>query len=447
MHRKRQSLLWRLGVASLTVLPVLLGFSAITLNRTYVRSLDAAEYDAMLAQIYALIALAEPDSGSLVLPSAMANPRFEMPNSGLYAQVVDERAQRVWLSNSLILSPINFEPQSPAAAGRVDSDYIELDTRHFRRLSYTTIWELAGQDHLFRFDLFNSQQAKRREIRAYQHSLLVWLGAMALLLVILLLGIAYWGLRPLSGLAREIEAIEKAEKSRIDGDYPSEIEPVITNMNQLLTSEQTQRERYKNSLADLAHSLKTPLSVIRTQMGVADDERDRIIDEQIVRMAGIIEHQLKRASAEVKKVYGPSVALLPLVTRLSKALSKVYYERQLSVEIDIEPGIHSHMDENDLMECLGNLMENGAKYGRGRLRVTARKQDRDLLITIEDNGSGVAPDIARDILQRGARADTAQQGQGIGLSIAVDILSSYNGALRVESSDLGGAAFVVLVPA
>jgi len=256
--------------------------------------------------------------------------------------------------------------------------------------------------------------------------------------------VAKWGLKPLKTLAREIQHIEHGTQSELKNSYPKEIHPVAQSVSKLLSSESNQRTRYKNALSDLAHSLKTPLAAVRAQLG--ENSKDLIIDEQIDRMADIVNHQLKRASAEVKSVYGPETPVGPVVERLCSSLAKVYRDKHVDFHIDLAPNLSLKMHENDLMEVLGNILDNACKYGEAKVSVTGGESESTFYIHIEDNGSGI-PETAREqILRRGARADTSKLGQGIGLSIAVDILSSYNGGLEIEPSQLGGAKFGIRLP-
>lgn len=442
--RKSPSLVRRLWLASLVILPIAIGFSSYALNRAYVRGLDSAEYEALLSQIYALLAIAEPSESGLSMPEVMANPRFETPDSGLYARIVDSDGTAIWRSNSLLMSLLEFETVVLPEAGSVREHWLKKQKTAFRSLSFTTVWELAGEDRRFTFQILHSQQEKQKEINRYRRSLLVWLSGMAFILLALQVIITLWGLRPLKFLAQEIGKIERGESQSLPENYPIEIEPVTTSVNKLLHSESKQRERYKNSLSDLAHSLKTPLSVIRSQL--ADNEQGRIVDEQVERMSTIINHQLRRASAEVQTVYGPLTSVRPLVERLIGALQKVYANKGIHVSNQTPDNLAVAVSEDDCFEVLGNIIENAFKYGEHKITVTAQIDDDSVKITIADDGPGIDSKLSESILQRGARADTSQSGQGIGLAIAVDILSSYNGALTIARSNDGGAAFHIIVP-
>ena len=163
-------------------------------------------------------------------------------------------------------------------------------------------------------------------------------------------------------------------------------------------------------------------------------------------MDQIVSHQLQRAIARNVSPSPQRVNVGRIVERLQEALNKVYRHKQIQLDVDIDQHCRFNGDERDLMEVLGNLLENAFKYGHQRVLLSARQQGQELLITSGDDGPGVAPELQQEILQRGARADTVQPGQGIGLAMAVEILSGYKGSLSIGTSDLGGAEFRLAFP-
>jgi two-component system sensor histidine kinase PhoQ len=423
-----------------------MAFTAFMLNRGFTHSLDSAEHEALFAQIYALLALAEPESTGLSLPRYLANPRFETAESGLYARVLDANQDTIWSSNSLLLTDLSFPLVPFPEPGESHDRFFSIGQQDYRSLSFTTVWELHANDRLFNIEIIHNQHAKRREISHYQRALILWLGGIALLLIITQIVVMKWGLRPLKQLASDIDDIEQGTKHQINTAYPKELAPLTASLNKLIDSENTQQQRYKNALADLAHSLKTPLAVIRSQLGKRDAEHT--IDEQIERMSNIVAHQLKRASSEVRTVYSPQQELFSVTLRLCNAMGKIYENKNIDRSIDIDPALKCTMQENDLMEVLGNLIENAYKYTSNKIVISARQKDQTSLeMRIEDNGPGIPDPSIHQVLERGARADTGHTGQGLGLAVAVDVLSSYNSGLKIERSEsLGGARITLELP-
>ena len=207
------------------------------------------------------------------------------------------------------------------------------------------------------------------------------------------------------------------------------------------------QSRYRNSLDDLAHSLKTPLALMQSfcerkseQLG----DEHALVREQVQRMDGIIEHQLQRAAVSGRAALARSVPLAPVLERLLRSLDKVYREKQVDVALELDAGATFYGDEADLTEVLGNLLDNAYKYCSRTVQVRARGSGRaaspaGLEITIEDDGQGIKPELTATVLQRGRRADETVPGHGIGLSMAREIIDVYGGQLEIAASRLGGA--------
>lgn len=446
------SLTTRLFFASVVLLPFLLGFSATMLDYAFRLSLETSERDALRSQIYLLLGVAEPGTKTLEMPPSLTEPRFGELNSGLYGWILDEQGEVVWKSRSTDLIPADYFPPLPEpfeiGERRFSDSHFNADD--FYLMSYDTVWPVAGKEAPFRFVVAHSQVDFKAIVSAYRERLLMWVIGLAVLLILVQSMIARWGLQPLRRLARDLERVEAGESQLLTGQYPADIRPVTENLNSVLKAEQAQRERYRNTLGDLAHSLKTPLSVVRGQLQQASAESGEfmhVIDDQISRMSMIIDHQLRRASAQVTQTAAyHRVAVKPLIDRMASAIQKVYSHKGILISNEVPSTVHFSGDEADLMEMLGNLIENACKYGHSAARISGSVRDDDLYLWVEDDGPGVPETIKSTILNRGARADTATSGQGIGLSVTVDILSSYGGSLQISRSQMGGANFTVSIP-
>lgn len=451
------SLSSRYFFAAAALLPLLLGFSGYSLDKVFHESLLTAEKDALKAHMYMLIGSTEPGEKTLELPPAFAEPRFSSADSGLYAKVSDTNHQTIWRSLSLALTDKNTNTRftypganNPMEPGVFHFRQISWQGKQYYLLSYKTIWDL-DKEREFRFDILHTQDTLKKELKRYRNSLWIWLGGMSIILLFSQWLIVRWSLLPLGSLAKDIIGLNSGEQKRLKGDYPREIQPVTDNLNTVLNVEQTQRERYKNTLADLAHSLKTPLAIIQgatSQSSTTKSPRDieRTVTEQVQRMSDIVTHQLQRATLHSHTLVKNKVSIFKLVGRLNQALQKVYQEKKIHFTNNVDEALFISGDENDFMEVFGNLMENAFKYGLTQVCVSSIKEDHLHQIIIEDDGPGIDSNLHKDILKRGARADTATAGQGIGLAVAVDIISSYNGALSTGESSLGGAKIVVALP-
>ena len=214
-------------------------------------------------------------------------------------------------------------------------------------------------------------------------------------------------------------------------------------MNILLNREQHQRQRYRNAMDDLAHSLKTPLAVLKgySAAEALDQAEIKTLNEQVDRMNQIVSYQLQKATNVAGGEIIRPIDLVPLTSKLLSALEKVYRDRAKKVETDLPSYVSLRMDEGDYMEVIGNLLDNAFKYGKNRVRVTGQVQNQaELILEIEDDGQGLEPGEIEKILKRGTRLDEASEGQGIGLAVVADIVKSYNIEMKFAESELGGLA-------
>lgn len=436
--------------ASIVLLPILIIFAGAALQRAFENSLLTAEESQARLHAYALLGSAEVIEGQLVLPRRLQEPRFSQLQSGLAGLVFDADGTLRWRSESSALLDDQFiasiakNPPKPGS-----SRFVHLKSQGRFLYVYPLVWETEGREQQYLFAIVHTDSNSMDELTTFQAQLWGWLSAVYLLALVVQYLILRWGLQPLERLAEDLSSIERGEREQLSGRYPDEVEPVTRNLNRLIETERRQRERYRNTLADLAHSLKTPLAVMR---GAANESQDlvsyrQLIEEQTERMNQIVQYQLSRAVKSKGPTLAQGVEIEHSVKRIIAALEKVYAEKGILAEVANLAAKRFGGDERDLLELLGNLLENAFKYGRSRVQVSADLEGEMLAIRIADDGAGIGEDSEQIILERGARLDTSRPGQGIGLAVCADILSSYNGSLEVHRSALGGAEFVIRVPA
>ncbi|MBK8816434.1 MAG: GHKL domain-containing protein [Methylococcaceae bacterium] len=251
-----------------------------------------------------------------------------------------------------------------------------------------------------------------------------------------------WGLKPLRKVSQELTAIESGESKHIDGLYPREIKLLTDKINNLLVQERARQTRYRNALADLSHSLKTPLAVL---LGGVDQPETltETVQEQSLRMIRIVERQLQRAGAANDTSTLPPVGVLSIAERICASLSKVYRNKNVNVSNHIPADLQLRCDEADLIEVIGNLLDNAFKWCDQRVEIQGHKDGHRLTVSVLDDGPGISPDNRQHILQRGGRIDETAPGHGIGLSVVVEIVEAYQGRLTIEESPMGGAAVMV----
>lgn len=440
----------RLFFASALLLPSFLGLTGFFLDRAFHQSLIEAEESRLRAHVNLLMSVADPVNKEQRLHLTLIEPDFERQNSGLYAYIFNDHKEIIWSSNSALLKePPSFDQLSQNnVPGKMVMDEIVFNNRNYFVAHYDVLWEVAqNQSQTFRFVVIHSGKTFRSELAAYRGELWRWLGAAAVFLLIAQSLVVAFGLRPLSKLAGALQAMQSGDANKIEGNHPQELQQVIDNLNQVLAREHSLRARYRNSLADLAHSLKTPLAVLQGQLGHSSkQDSQQLVHDQIQRMNEVISYQLQRAVASQQTGTVRRTRLAPLVDRLINALHKVYADKNIQIDKQLAPNSTLMGDEQDMMELVGNLLENACKYGRSQVVISSYKDDEYLWVNIEDDGPGVPTQDQERILKRGQRLDTNLPGQGIGLAVASEIVQGYNGKIQVTRSSLGGAKFQFAIP-
>jgi len=440
----------RLLGASSVVLACFLGATGLVLDNAFRASTESALRDRVQNQLYAVLAASDIDeSGSLKIPPDLPDPRFSQLGSGLYAEVVNDREHLVWRSRSMLGIRVAF-PKSAGIGKRVQAPIKLRDGTRLLGLVYAVSWDSASGPRQFVYRVAESRTGVETQIRRFRTSLWGWLGGAAVLLLVVQAAVLSWGLKPLRTVAAELRDIESGLQKRLSGNYPKELSLLTGNINALLESAELHLGRYRDSLGNLAHSLKTPLAVIRAAIEDRPEETlPHIVDQQIGVMKQIIDYQLQRAAASGRVQLATPVVVRPVVENVVAAMAKVYAEKSIDYSIDIDPETVFHGDPGDLTEMLGNLLDNASKWSRGQVRITAKKHRRDgvlLEITVEDDGPGISTEARHRVRQRGVRADTVVTGHGLGLSMVTDTIALYQGKLLLESGRLGGLRATLQIP-
>jgi two-component system sensor histidine kinase PhoQ len=431
------SLNLRIILSATLVLVIFISMTAVTLERAYVDSSESALRDKLTSQLYALMAAADVSDNGVTMPSSELDALLGLPSSGVYAYVADQDGNAMWSSSSVLGARL---PQ-PTALPSGEQRFIKtkVDDVKFYSYIYGVNWATDSTELPLTFNIITDLRSFERQLTEYRTTLLSWLVAMAVLLLVTQAIILRWGLSPLRKVGRELSLIESGEQQQIKEDYPREIERLTDNINILLQQEREQKTRYRNALGDLAHSLKTPLAVLQGALtGPRSNQPDESMQEQITRMNSIVEYQLQRAATAGAASIGKSVDICSVVERILKSLQKVYHDKAVNVVVDIEKHTTFRGDEGDLMEVLGNLLENAFKWAEQVIEINASNADGKCHISIADDGPGVARSKIDDILKRGVRADESIAGHGIGLSIVQNIVDAYHGSLTITKSRLGG---------
>jgi len=257
------------------------------------------------------------------------------------------------------------------------------------------------------------------------------------------------GLKPLFELRREIAEVRNGKADRLSRDYPTELSPVADELNGLLAYNQEVVERQRTHVGNLAHALKTPLSVMQAEAERFPGPLADLVQRQAETMRQQVEHHLRRARAAARSQGSGECTLVePVVDELSRALESIFQYKKVEIDWICPSELVFLGERQDLMEMVGNLLENACKWSNGYVRVSCRTQDPDgFIFTVEDNGNGLPADRQIEMLKRGARLDETSPGSGLGLSIVDDLARAYGGTMRLFSSDLNGLGVVLVLPA
>ena len=452
-ERRPLSLVGRSALASLLALIAFLGVTGFVLDRAYTEGTLAAERNRLQSFVYAYLAGFDVSryGSKLLPPDAPPQPDFARPGSGLYAAISDDKG-RVWSSPSAQGLDLPLDHDLDPGVTRFQGP-LKTASGDVFLLSEGVAWDVPHHDPLrLTFHVAESTADFDRQIAAYRHTLALWLTALGLVLLLLQQLLMRWSLSPLRRVAVELALVEHGQRERLDDDYPQELIRLTRNINRFVESEREHLQRNRNTLADLAHSLKTPLAVIRSRLDAeaAPPALAREVLDQVRRMDEIVAYQLARAAASGHATFAAPVAVAPHAEELVRGLEKVHAARQVLCEFEIEPAARFYGEPGDLLELLGNLTENAFKWAQHRVLVSARVLPgsgarRDgLELVVEDDGPGIPEDRVERLLQRGVRGDERVQGHGIGLAIVQDLVRAYRAELTVDHSpELGGARFMV----
>jgi two-component system sensor histidine kinase PhoQ len=455
----------RLLIASLLILPLFLGVTAMVLDRAFANYQLQSQQESMRLQQLLLARAADWDGRQWQF-QGLDDPRYQAPRSGLYGLVMSPAGELLWRSASAELMPGAPDSVTATAAALAPLLGVAIGETRFEECRLGPLyychatgvaWGSEGPQSVFL--IIESRQPELAARSSYRQYLL-WLSlATATLLLVAQTLVFRWGLSPLRGLARAIAVLERGEADKLDDNYPAELAPLTTNLNLLLASETRRRERVRNTMDRLTHVLKSPLMLIRNSRDQGDVFR-QLVDEQVTRMLGIVEGELARARLDGRAVdiIGKPVPVRPVLERISSAYSRLPRRNadprlQGPVTIDLDQVSGAALfygEERDLQDLFGSILENSLKYCRNHIEVAATMLDDAtgayLELSIADDGQGIAAGLEQAILRRGARADSASLGQGLGLAIVVEIVSAYGGSLHTQSSSRGGAMFVVRLP-
>ena len=446
LRSRLQSLRLRLMLAGAVLAVVFMLLLLPLLRGIFFDALEHSIEKRLASDAATIISAARIERGELRMPDKMPDEQFDNLDSHQLGFIYNRDGKVLWRSRSSFDEPVHYVPTYDGGGHQL-TRFDDNNGREY--FVYDIEVALLGNDRTALSIVTMQPASEYQELfDGFTWRLSSWLAVALLVLLTLLWGGLTWGFRSLRTLREELDGIEAGTRDQLSSDQPRELLRLTQSLNRLLESERLQRERYRHSLDDLAHSLKTPLAVLQ---GVGENlagqvqnrEPVQLMQAQIERMSQQIGYQLQRASLRRSGLIRHREPVRPLLESLCQSLDKVYRDKRVQVTLALEGECLVDMERGALMELLGNLLENAFRLCVSQVQVSVRDESGLITLCVEDDGPGVPVNQRARVLRRGERADTHHEGQGIGLAVVQDIIDSYGGQLLLDDSPLGGARFSV----
>lgn len=449
------SLSSRLLISVSILLLLFFGATIAVLDTAFTEAGEQARRNILDGHLLALLAAAEPrDNGELALPERMREPRFGRIDSGLYGELRNENDALIWRSRSALGLTI---PGGivPAKGEQLFARTSLEDGTPLLTLSLAVEWEFDdGASKHYVFKVAESLDSFNAQVAGFRGQLFGWFAAVALTMLLAFSFLLRGLMKPLRKIETEISEIEEGNRASLSSKFPTELTGVARNLNLLIDSERARSDRYRYTLDNLAHSLKTPLAAMRALLGEnAGGHFGTRFDEQIDRMDEIVRYQLRKPAATgANNLVLKPVAVLKEVERLIGGLQKVYHDKSPKFDVNVSQGMQFRGDTGDFLELAGNLLDNACKWCKSNVAISIAPASTTgaiasgMILSVSDDGPGIPDDAVGALLQRGTRLDESTPGHGIGLAVVKEIARSYGGRLSIQASKLGGAEITVSIP-
>ena len=427
----------KLALTSLAVLGGFLSLSGVVLNEAFDANIRASADAEMRMVVYGLLGSAESTPAGMTFPAPLAEPRLSQPGSGLEARLLDAAGEALWRSPSSVTLPGDARAVAqPVTPGT----FVFADRGQTFELAYGFVWEEA-QDRAYSLHVTIDAAPYRLRQDAFREALVAGLGLSALVFLAVQFLVLVRALAPIRKMSESIGAIESGRRDRLGEGYPPELLGLARRLDAYIDHEREMQRRYRSAVDDLAHSLKTPLSVLQTEVDAQGSGSREVMCSALAQMRQLVNDRLARV--RIMPALRASSEVVPVVERLFNVMERLHPGKE--GVCDLLPGAEVRVAESDLMELLGSVLENAFRFSTRQVLVESSIEAPGVL-RVHDDGPGIPEADRQRVLARGARADTAHAGEGLGLSIALDIVRAYGGELTIETSRLGGALVELTLP-
>ncbi|WP_249975292.1 sensor histidine kinase [Vreelandella olivaria] len=438
---ERCSVSARLLLAALLIVLLALPVAGWLLSHHY-RSAAIHAFDARLeATLNVIIAgvTYDPLLQQLSYDRALGDPRFEHVYSGWYWQITDQgnhtlTSRSLWDQRLPVTESEAISARSVSGPRGQSLRVVERDI-HLAPLASPLHVSVAAQEDALRDDI-------------QQFQTVLWLGLLGLgvlLLSVLALQV-HWGLAPLRRMNANLREVEQGRAAQLDTRLPGELAALAISMNAVLARDQRLIERGRHTAGNLAHALKTPLSVMRLLVRQLPKESRDNWEVELSRVDSAVRHHLARASAAGEGARLAPIELHETLSALISGLARLAQRRQLSLRQTWESDVYAHMDKQDIQELVGNLLDNALRWAEHDVHIAIQVNGQTLVISVSDDGPGMTPEECQAAVQRGKRLDEQRSGSGLGLAIVADLVTLYHGQLRLQRAGAGGLEVIVELP-
>jgi signal transduction histidine kinase len=398
------------------------------------------------------------DGGGLAMQSALADTRFALPLSGWYWQVspLGENSGPRLVSASLLDQELKLSPEQ--LAGRDNEGVARFYLKDVKGTQLRGIEQrlsFPGSDQQYSIVVAGNFDELKNEIWAYTNTLVLVLAFLGMGFLGSVIVQVRYGLRPMSALRAELNAIREGQADKLSGQYPEEIEPVARELNLLIQANAEIVERARTQVGNLAHALKTPLSVLTNEASTHKGPLADKITEQAQVMRDQVSLYLDRARRAARaQTLGSATGVRTVVDSIVRTLARIHQDREIKTSVDVPETLRFRGEQQDLEEMVGNLLDNAFKWATRSIAVSAKPVKTEgadtriwLEISVEDDGPGLPADRRSEALKRGRRIDETKPGSGLGLSIVAETASMYSGKIRLDNASLGGLRTILTLPA
>jgi signal transduction histidine kinase len=468
--KRQPSLVRRLVVLQAVLSAAVLTAGGFTLSAFFAERSTAAFDERLGEDVLDLVSGTSVDETGDVAAPTLTDARTGYAYSGKYWELVTpsgagqvraiDRSRSMWDAPDFALPPggeaelasqagktIYYDGVGPAPTGSPPAQPGAPIRKEPVRIAAEEV-RIAGVKDPIVFMVAQDRSPIDSNIRTFEISVAI---ALATLLAMLIAGVILQvrvGLRPLFRLQREVTAVRTGKTDRVAGDYPAELEPLALELNALVAHNQEVVERQRTHVGNLAHALKTPLTVMDAEAQAQGADLAGVVRRQVAVMREQVDHHLRRARASARQQGGGErTAVAPLLEELALTLERIFQNKRVEIDWRAPDDLFFHGERQDLLELAGNVMENACKWCKGRVRVTAEAiSPASFSLTVEDDGPGLAAKDRAEVLQRGARLDETAPGSGLGLSIVDELAKAYGGDLSLSDSTWGGLRTTLTLP-